>query len=452
MSEAPQPVRSRADDLWGLADLPFSGLDIPDAQTHRRYRMLGINAAVTIGLGLPLALVHVLAGDIWLAWALIAYDGLLTVNLLATRRHRNPELAGAVSSLLSVLILVAESLGQGGFMRPATGLLYMMPIIATLIASYRVGLGITVITMVTLVLIWVYGPSAPMSVGDSWLDLFLRLLTLVCFLVLGWMTSIEERSLRTLIRAAREAFASEQGHLQAAEDRLTKVEHVAALASLASSVAHEFNNPLAAAIGNVELALEANEAGDEARLEARLEDASAALTRAGQLVQALRGYSRVASDPAEASDLHEVIEAALGLVGNELRHRGRVEQRLEATAPRVRGAVGQWTQVVVHLLTNAARAIEVGDSARHTIRVRTEDTPSGGVSVVVEDTGHGIPSELRRRVFEPFFTTKPVGTGAGLGLFVAKNLVAHVGGRIEVAAGPAGRGTRVTMWLPRARG
>jgi two-component system NtrC family sensor kinase len=73
------------------------------------------------------------------------------------------------------------------------------------------------------------------------------------------------------------------------------------------------------------------------------------------------------------------------------------------------------------------------------------------VRVEIEDTGNGIPEDVRDRIFDPFFTTKPFGEGTGLGLWICHGIIRSIGGTIEVHPGAASRGTCFVMDLPIAQ-
>ena len=99
-------------------------------------------------------------------------------------------------------------------------------------------------------------------------------------------------------------------------------------------------------------------------------------------------------------------------------------------------------------IVNAAHAISdvVKDRERGTITVRSR-SEGASVTIEIEDTGAGIPAELRERVFDPFFTTKPVGKGTGQGLTLARSIVTKHGGTLTFDSTP-GRGTKFVIRLP----
>lgn len=223
------------------------------------------------------------------------------------------------------------------------------------------------------------------------------------------------------------------------------------LGTLATGIAHEINNPLACVMGNLAVAREALEAGEETSAEgkhellAALVDAHEGAERVRKIVLGLRSLSRADEDRRVAVQLGPLIERALQLAGNELRHRATVATALGARAAAL-GDEGRLTQVVVALLVNAAQAMPAGRARNNLISVRTSDG-EGKVVLEVEDTGVGIPAAVLPRVFDPFFTTKAVGAGAGLGLSICHGIVTALGGQITVES-TEGHGTRVRVVLP----
>ena len=100
-------------------------------------------------------------------------------------------------------------------------------------------------------------------------------------------------------------------------------------------------------------------------------------------------------------------------------------------------------QAVLNLAANAVQAMPEGGTL--TLRLRRDDVDGPAVRVEIEDTGTGIPEDVRPRIFEPFFTTRA--TGTGIGLAVVRRVVDAHRGRLRVDTAE-GRGTRFTLWLP----
>jgi len=243
---------------------------------------------------------------------------------------------------------------------------------------------------------------------------------------------------------------TQQRQLQAS---LQQADRLASVGSMAAGVAHEINNPLAYVITNLELMQEALAGADEridpqfvARIGGVLGDALDGSERVRRIVGDLKRFSRTEEDePDDAVDLHAVLDVAVDISRNEIKHRACLVRTFDEV-PAVRGNEGRLTQVFVNLLVNAAHAIpEDDDDAR--IELRTGVGEDGNVEVTVSDTGAGIPAEIIDRIFDPFFTTKPQGMGTGLGLSICHGIVTRLGGTLHVES-KVGAGTIVTVSLP----
>jgi CheY-like chemotaxis protein/two-component sensor histidine kinase len=164
------------------------------------------------------------------------------------------------------------------------------------------------------------------------------------------------------------------------------------------------------------------------------------------IVRDLKTFSRGDEETTRALDVRPVLESALAVCFNEVRHRARVRRELGEVA-RVVANEARLGQVFLNLLVNAAQAIPDGQLERHEIALRTFMDEKGRVVVEVSDTGSGIAPEHLERLFDPFFTTKPVGVGTGLGLSICHGIVSGLGGEIQVDS-QVGKGTRVRVVLP----
>ncbi|MFN7131054.1 MAG: ATP-binding protein, partial [Myxococcales bacterium] len=214
----------------------------------------------------------------------------------------------------------------------------------------------------------------------------------------------------------------------------------------------EINNPLAYVLANIGFAVRELKQPPEpdalAETVAALEEAQKGAERVRGIVRDLKTLSRVDGESARPVDLLPVLESAINMALNEIRHRARLTRTLQPV-PRVLGDEGRLAQVFLNLLVNAAQAITEGDCDRNTVHVETRLGPGGEVVVEVRDTGRGIPPEVRERIFDPFFTTKPVGEGTGLGLSICHGIVTAMGGRIDIES-EVGKGTVCRVVLPPA--
>jgi len=145
-------------------------------------------------------------------------------------------------------------------------------------------------------------------------------------------------------------------------------------------------------------------------------------------------------------DLPALLEDVLTVYDSRLRASGIEVVRDFAVVPAVRALRGELHQVFSNLISNAIDASRDGGTLTLAVR-EAGDAP--GLTIVVRDTGVGIPEENLGRLFEPFFTTK-TGAGTGLGLWVVRQFVASWGGIVTVMSdtGPTNHGTTFTIFLP----
>ncbi len=241
-----------------------------------------------------------------------------------------------------------------------------------------------------------------------------------------------------------------QRQLQA---RLAQNDRMASIGLLAAGVTHEINNPMSFVYANLELLAEALpaqlDANDEVQgelLEAT-EDALAGAVRVCGILETLRTFARVDDGQPTHVMLDEVLEVALGMTHNQLKHHARVERDLGAP-PAVFANQGCLAQVFINLLINAGQAYEESSIEANVIRVRSF-SEAGWTIAEIEDNGRGIESDAIERLFEPFYTTKAIGEGSGLGLSICQQIVKDYGGEIEVESAP-GEGARFRVRLPQA--
>jgi PAS domain S-box-containing protein len=244
---------------------------------------------------------------------------------------------------------------------------------------------------------------------------------------------------------------------QLLQARLALTERLASVGTLAAGVAHEINNPLAWITSNLQFALEElakvkvetsiislDEVSDA------LNDARAGADRVSTIVRDLKVFSRAPDEQSGLVDVRRVLESAVTMARNEIRHRANLERRFE-DVPLVKGNEGKLSQVFLNLLINAAHAVPEGDVANQSIVVSTGEDKDGNAVVKVRDTGKGIAADVLPQIFDPFFTTKPVGQGTGLGLAICHSIVSSLGGTIQVESTPD-RGSTFKVTLPRAAG
>lgn len=170
------------------------------------------------------------------------------------------------------------------------------------------------------------------------------------------------------------------------------------------------------------------------------------INRVANIVRAMKAFGHPGTDEKTHADLNEAIGHTLIVANNEIKYVADVEKDL-GDLPTVECHLGDFNQVILNLVVNAAHAIGAADRGRGTIRVSTR---TEGLYAVIEvsDTGTGVPAEIADKIFDPFFTTKEVGTGTGQGLALVRTLVTdRHGGTIDFTS-EAGVGTTFTVRLP----
>jgi hemerythrin-like metal-binding protein len=282
------------------------------------------------------------------------------------------------------------------------------------------------------------------------------------------------RTLEIRVKERTRDLSETLSKLQHTQNRLMQSEKMAAVGQLAAGVAHEINNPvgfvtsnmgsladyvgqLFALIDQYQAALSSLPAELGAALQAAskkmdldylrgdipslLEESRDGLTRVKNIVNGLRDFSRADDGKWTPTDVTEIVERALQIAGNEIKHKASLVKEL-AVLPPVACIASQINQVLVNLLVNAAQAV----TPPGIITVRS-GVQGESVWLEVSDNGCGMPEDVKKRIFEPFYTTKEVGKGTGLGLSISWEIVQRHNGEIEVTSAP-GEGTTFRVTLP----
>ncbi len=239
------------------------------------------------------------------------------------------------------------------------------------------------------------------------------------------------------------------------EKQLQQSQKMEALGTLAGGVAHEFNNILMAIRGYSQLL--SMEPELRPRVVEYLRKIDESTSRAAELTGRMLTFSRTDTGDKVPVQINQVLEGVMSLIGQTFPVGIEVEKDLAAGLPLVSGNPNQLQQVILNLAVNARDAMPDGGTitfrSRRAVlnadfcRSRPWAAPGLYVEFSIEDTGHGVPSEIISRIFEPFFTTKEPGRGTGLGLAVAYAIVKrHAGG--VVVDSKDGHGTRFRVYFP----
>jgi signal transduction histidine kinase len=182
--------------------------------------------------------------------------------------------------------------------------------------------------------------------------------------------------------------------------------------------------------------------GDSMDTELLLSEIADSVTRISTLVGAARQYSQLDRAPYQMSDVHELLDSTLVMLGGKIGPGVTVVRHYDRSLPRLPGYPAELNQVWTNLVDNAVAAM----NGTGTLTISTSADEDRAL-VEIADTGPGIPADLQERIFEPFFTTKPVGQGTGLGLDISWRIVVtrhHGDLRVQSAPGD----TRFRVWLP----
>jgi PAS domain S-box-containing protein len=207
-----------------------------------------------------------------------------------------------------------------------------------------------------------------------------------------------------------------------AESALRQTEKLAAVGRLASSIAHEINNPLEAVTNLVYLA---HQEAVSPRAAAYLEQAQRELARVTLIATETLRFHRQTTVPSRF-DIVDILESVLLLHEGRLKAAQITTDRRYSPHPQVLCLANEIRQVIANLVGNAIDAMSANGDRRHLIlRVRKATNPQTGVegvTLAISDTGQGISESSKKHIFEPFFTTKPV-TGTGLGLWISAEII-----------------------------
>jgi signal transduction histidine kinase len=227
------------------------------------------------------------------------------------------------------------------------------------------------------------------------------------------------------------------------ERRMLEMEKFAATGRLAGTIAHEINNPMEA-IKNAIFLLRDKVQPDSQPIYDALKAETERVTR---IVRQMLGLYRNAGQLA-TFDLNAIVEDTLTLFSRPLSKSGiTVEKRFGQLVP-MKGSADQFRQLLSNLVVNAQDSMP--DGGKLVIRTSHVRSRRGDeISIVIADTGIGIPPEIRKTMFEPFVSTKGE-KGTGLGLWIVKGIVENHGGRIQVRSS-VGKGTIFKIIFPVSR-
>jgi signal transduction histidine kinase len=289
---------------------------------------------------------------------------------------------------------------------------------------------------------------------------------------LALQTTLEDKVAERTLRLceANDQIAREFDARVRMELELRQVQRLEAIGRLAAGIAHEINTPVQFVSDSLQFVREGVDelvaqldrgpaAADDAdgvdlpylreQLPLAIERALEGLGRVTTIIRSMRNHAHPDRTERTPVDLNEAITSTLTIARNEYKYVAELETALDPLPP-VSCYVGDFNQVIINLIVNAAHAISdvVGTSGQKgRLVVKTwRDGPD--VAISVADTGGGIPEWVRDHIFEPFFTTKPVGKGTGQGLAIAHSVIVEKHGGSLTFDTVAGEGTTFLIRIP----
>jgi signal transduction histidine kinase len=278
-------------------------------------------------------------------------------------------------------------------------------------------------------------------------ELAIRILFFFLAAVLVNRLVIENRRQTERYQAQSETLSETNLRLQKIEAEARRSERLAALGQLSAGLAHEIRNPLGVIKGSADM------------LNQKMHDAqpvvaelagyiSSEVNRLNTLVARFLDFARPSPLELRPVRLPEILDHALILVQQQLPDaKVEVERRYSENLPEALADEQSCEQVFINLILNAYQAMD-GQSGKLSLTISPQNTAGvEGIVVSVQDTGAGVPPELREQIFNPFFTSKK--EGVGLGLSIVAKIVDDHRGWIRLESGPA-RGAHFRVFLPAA--
>ena len=255
-------------------------------------------------------------------------------------------------------------------------------------------------------------------------------------LAVGEMRSASERFFTGFIRDLTERQETE-ARLQELQAELVHISRLTAMGEMASTLAHELNQPLSAIANYIKGSRRLLDAGTfkVEMLQGALEKAGEQALRAGQIIRRLRDFVSRGESERRVESLSKLVEeaSALALVGAK-EHGIQVRFQFDPRCDLVLADKVQVQQVLLNLMRNALEAMM--EAPRRQLLVKTEAAEDDMVMISVSDTGHGISAEVAPQLFTPFVTTKQ--HGMGVGLSISRTIIEGHGGRIWAEPNPEG--------------
>ncbi len=285
---------------------------------------------------------------------------------------------------------------------------------------------------------WLVAPRRDFGVANT-----SEAAALAFFFCMGlFMCSLAEHYRRNMVKLA--ALYKNEYLLHNA---LLQSEKLAVLGRMAATIAHEINNPLAAAMNSVFLAETSAERPESVREYLTLADQELRLI--SHITRQVLGFYRESAKPSSVS-IGAIMDESLDIFKSKIKAKQATVEKQYGLGPQITAVPGEVRQVFSNILANSLDAIEEHGTIKVRISSSQREVAHGGtVRITVADNGKGIEAAVKPRIFEPMFTTKG-DIGTGLGLWVSRQIITKHKGSIRVHSSTKGenRGTAFSIVLP----
>lgn len=368
-----------------------------------------------------------------------------------------------VAAALFVAIVIIESLAPANVVG-AYG--FVVPILLVATVRNRTLMVMTLLVCVLATYVGLLRPTKPGRFVSAVINRTVVagvLMAVAYFAMTREERKAREEEARTALAAQTDNLLQANAQLEKLKDALNRSVRLAAAGQLAAEVAHEVGTPLHSIAWHVQSLKEEPELSSD--MKRRLQIIDEEINRVVKNVKDLLSLTRQRKPTRSPLSVEELVQSVAALMEPSFKRKGigfRVHVGAETST--VWGDTEQLQQVLMNLLTNAMAATSAGQevtviagqrpvtSEEAEARQRTGERPiEAMVTLIVRDTGSGMPEEHLRRAFEPFFTTKASGDGTGLGLYLSREIVTAHGGTLDIQS-EVGIGTTICVTLPNYAG
>jgi len=246
---------------------------------------------------------------------------------------------------------------------------------------------------------------------------------------------VKTKKLQEINKNLQQIVEEKVKELREKDKALVQQSKMAAMGEMIGAIAHQWRQPLNALAINIQLLEDLQEEGklDKKTLQEFIEKNMQTIQFMSNTIDDFRNFFRKDKEKVEF-DIKEAIEKTLNLQKSQLKNHN-IDIITNLKPIKIKGYKNEFMQIILNLISNAKDAIEEKRKEKGNFKGEitiTSKKENNNIVIEVEDNGGGIKEEIKERIFEPYFTTKEEGKGTGMGLYMVKEIVERMGGKIEV--------------------